>query len=87
MPEAKTCEAARRVSKTCRTLHHDETVTVEYRLSQHVTALPDFREGIRAVLVDKDNRPTWNPPTLAEVRASDVETCFAPLGARDLVVP
>ncbi|MFY0572757.1 enoyl-CoA hydratase/isomerase family protein [Archangium lansingense] len=72
--------------RLCRGRPYDEVVTVEYRLSQHVTALPDFREGIRAVLVDKDNRPTWNPPTLVEVRASDVEACFAPLGARDLVV-
>jgi enoyl-CoA hydratase len=66
---------------------YDEVATVEYRLSQHCTALPDFREGIRAVLVDKDNRPTWNPPTLAEVPESLVEACFAPLGERELVLP
>ncbi|MFL5359093.1 enoyl-CoA hydratase/isomerase family protein [Archangium sp.] len=72
--------------RLCRGRPYDETVTVEYRLSQHVTARPDFREGIRAVLVDKDNRPTWNPPTLAGVREADVEACFAPLGERDLVV-
>jgi enoyl-CoA hydratase len=72
--------------RLCRGRPYDETVTVEYRLSQHVTARPDFREGIRAVLVDKDNRPRWNPPTLAGVREADVEACFAPLGERDLVV-
>jgi enoyl-CoA hydratase len=72
--------------RVCRERPYDETVTVEYRLSQHLTARPDFREGIRAVLVDKDNRPKWNPPTLAGVRASDMEACFAPLGERDLVV-
>ncbi|WP_375769168.1 enoyl-CoA hydratase/isomerase family protein [Archangium gephyra] len=72
--------------RLCRGRPYDETAVVEYRLSQHVTALPDFREGIRAVLVDKDNKPTWNPPTLAGVHDADVEACFAPLGARDLVV-
>jgi enoyl-CoA hydratase len=72
--------------RLCRGKPYDEVATVEYRLSQHVTALPDFREGIRAVLVDKDNRPKWNPPTLAEVRDADVEACFAPLGDRELVV-
>jgi len=72
--------------RLCRGRPYDEVVTMEYRLSQHCTALPDFREGIRAVLVDKDNRPTWNPPTLAEVPESTVEACFAPLGDRDLVV-
>jgi enoyl-CoA hydratase len=65
--------------RRCRGLPYDEVVDVEYRLSQHTTALPDFREGIRAVLVDKDNRPRWNPPTLAEVREADVEACFAPV--------
>jgi enoyl-CoA hydratase len=72
--------------RRCRGLPYDEVVTVEYRMSQHCTALPDFREGIRAVLVDKDNRPKWNPPTLAEVSESLVEACFAPLGERDLVL-
>jgi enoyl-CoA hydratase len=66
--------------RRCRALPYTEVAALEYRLSQHVTALPDFREGIRAVLVDKDQRPRWDPATLAEVRDEAVEACFAPLG-------
>jgi enoyl-CoA hydratase/carnithine racemase len=38
----------------------------------------DFLEGIRAVLVDKDNRPRWNPSTQAEVDPETVRRFFAP---------
>jgi enoyl-CoA hydratase len=65
--------------RRCRSLPYKEVVALEYRLSQSVTAHPDFREGIRAVLVDKDQRPRWSPPTLADVREEEVETLFAPL--------
>lgn len=73
--------------RLCRALPYDEAVTVEFRLSQHCTARHDFREGIRAVLVDKDQKPRWRPASLAEVSDADVEACFAPLGARDFVPP
>ncbi|HVG58421.1 MAG TPA: enoyl-CoA hydratase/isomerase family protein [Hyalangium sp.] len=69
--------------RRCRSLPYPEVAAIEYRLSQNITALPDFREGIRAVLVDKDQRPCWNPATLAEVRDEDVEACFAPLGEEE----
>jgi enoyl-CoA hydratase len=62
-----------------RGMSYDEVAAMEYRLSQRFMTVPDFREGIRAVLVDKDQKPRWNPPTLAEVRDEDVETFFAPL--------
>lgn len=73
--------------RLCRERPYDEVVTVEYRLSQHCTALPDFREGIRAVLVDKDNRPKWNPPTLDQVRDTGVEACFAPVADEESPLP
>ena len=41
----------------------------------------DFYEGVRAVIVDKDNKPRWQPATLAEVSGAEVERHFAPLGA------
>ncbi|WP_224249828.1 enoyl-CoA hydratase/isomerase family protein [Hyalangium gracile] len=65
--------------RRCRSLPYTEVAALEYRLSQSVTAHPDFREGIRAVLVDKDQRPRWNPATLAGLRDEDVEAFFAPL--------
>lgn len=71
--------------RRCRGRPYDEVVGVEYRLSQHCTARPDFREGIRAVLVDKDHAPRWNPPTLEAVTDADVEACFGPVAEGDWV--
>ncbi len=58
-------------------MRYDAVAQMEYRMSQWCVARPDFREGIRAVLVDKDHEPRWSPPTLAEVRDEDVDACFA----------
>ena len=41
----------------------------------------DFYEGVRAVIVDKDNAPRWAPETLAAVSDADVAEHFASLGA------
>lgn len=60
-----------------RALPYDAVVELEYRLSQSLGARPDFREGVRAVLVDKDNAARWSPATLAEVDARTVESLFA----------
>ncbi len=56
---------------------YDEVRSMELRLALALTVREDFREGIRAVLVDKDNRPRWTPATLAEVRDEDVDACFS----------
>ena len=38
----------------------------------------DILEGVRALIVDKDNAPRWNPPSLAEVSSERVAAFFAP---------
>ncbi|GAB3570172.1 enoyl-CoA hydratase/isomerase family protein [Arthrobacter alkaliphilus] len=56
----------------------------EYRVGLRCLAGPDFREGIRAQVVDKDRNPQWKPASLAEVSPASVEGFFAPLGDREL---
>ncbi|WP_207478970.1 enoyl-CoA hydratase/isomerase family protein [Arenibaculum pallidiluteum] len=62
----------------------DDAMRMEYRLSQACMRGHDFYEGIRAVLVDKDKTPKWQPATLEAVDDALVESHFAPLGERDL---
>ena len=65
-------------------LEFDEVMVMEYRLSQACVAGHDFPEGIRAVIIDKDNKPDWQPAALAEVSDAMLAAYFAPLAARDL---
>lgn len=51
---------------------------MEYGLVQACFAQGDFLEGVRALIVDKDNAPRWNPPSLAEVTDAHVAAFFAP---------
>ena len=62
----------------------ENALKLEYRLTQHVMAAHDFYEGIRAVLVDKDQKPQWRPASLAEVDQGVEEAYFASLGAGEL---
>jgi enoyl-CoA hydratase len=63
-----------------------ECMQAEFRVVSRVAYGHDFYEGIRAVIIDKDNRPRWRPATLAEVTAEHLERHFAPLEA-ELVLP
>ena len=53
----------------------------EYRIGYHVLVMHDFIEGVRALIVDKDNDPKWNPATPAEVSDAWIDGIFAPLPA------
>uniref|UniRef100_A0A3Q3D7Y0 3-hydroxyisobutyryl-CoA hydrolase n=1 Tax=Hippocampus comes TaxID=109280 RepID=A0A3Q3D7Y0_HIPCM len=68
------------------TLSLRDVLVIEYRLSQACMRGRDFYEGVRAVLVDKDQNPKWEPPTLEEVPDASVERCFSSLGDTDLVL-
>ncbi|NXI41371.1 HIBCH protein, partial [Galbula dea] len=61
-----------------------DVLRMEYRLSQACLRGHDFYEGVRAVLIDKDQLPKWKPAALEEVTDEFVDNCFEPLGSKDL---
>ncbi|MGP4031026.1 enoyl-CoA hydratase/isomerase family protein [Pseudarthrobacter sp. 1C304] len=67
-----------------RGLSLEEALEQEYRVGLRFLTGPDFREGIRAQVVDKDREPHWQPATLAEVSQADVDSYFASLGEKEL---
>ena len=52
---------------------------IEWRMVNTIYHGHDFFEGIRAVVVDKDNQPAWNPDTLEQVEEKDVSVYFETL--------
>jgi enoyl-CoA hydratase len=64
-------------------LDFTQCMRTEFRIVSRVVQEHDLYEGIRAVIIDKDQAPRWQPPTLAAVSAAEVERHFAPL-AREL---
>ena len=69
-----------------RKMPFEECMRTEFRIVSRVVYGKDFYEGVRAVIVDKDNAPNWQPAALADVSDAAIEKYFAPL-ADELVVP
>ncbi|WP_129777625.1 enoyl-CoA hydratase/isomerase family protein [Peristeroidobacter soli] len=53
-----------------------DTLRLELIVSLHCCARPDFVEGVRALLIDKDHQPQWQPRTLAEVTPEWIDGHF-----------
>lgn len=73
----KTTLAAIRNARTLPSL--ERALEIEYRLALRLYERGEFAEGIRALLIDKDRKPAWNPPTLERVSDALVASLFEPL--------
>ncbi len=59
----------------------------EYAIGSRVVAMHDFLEGVRALIVDKDNSPKWDPPTAEAVTDAWIDAIFAPLPDNETWTP
>lgn len=64
-------------------LSFPDAMLTEYRLCERVMRGHDFYEGVRAVIIDKDGRPSWNPATLDTVDPAAIEAAFGPVSGTE----
>lgn len=58
----------------------------EFRVSVRMLGIPDFTEGVRAQVIDKDRAPRWRPATVREVDPRVIEVMFGELRDDELVL-
>lgn len=84
----QTCKVVLRLlAEAARIEDFAEEMKLEYAVAAHVVQRPDFVEGVRALIIDKDNAPRWNPPTAAEVGEADIDAIFEPLPPEEAWTP
>ncbi|MFT3964914.1 MAG: enoyl-CoA hydratase/isomerase family protein [Sphingobium sp.] len=76
----QTCKVAlRQLALGAQAPSFADNMVIEYRIASRALVLPDFAEGVRAVLVDKDHAPKWDPATPEGVTDALLDSIFAPL--------
>ena len=63
----------------------EQCLVREYRAALEVFRSDDFREGVRAAVIDKDRNPRWSPARIEDVTPEMVAPYFAQIGADELV--
>jgi enoyl-CoA hydratase len=80
----QTCKVAlRQLAESLKLTDFADNMAMEYRIASRVLVRPDFAEGVRAVIVDKDNSPKWDPATAGGVTDALIDAIFAPLPAQE----
>jgi enoyl-CoA hydratase len=80
----QTCKVAlRQLAESLKLTDFAYNMAMEYRIASRVLVRPDFAEGVRAVIVDKDNAPQWDPATAEGVTEALVDAIFAPLPVQE----
>jgi enoyl-CoA hydratase len=71
-----------RLARTASSL--EECLVREYRAALEVFRSDDFREGVRAAVIDKDRNPTWSPSRIEDVTPDMLALYLAEIGADEL---
>jgi enoyl-CoA hydratase len=80
----QTCKVAlRQLSESLKLTDFADNMAMEYRIASRVLVRPDFAEGVRAVIVDKDNAPQWDPAMPEGVTEDLINDIFAALPAQE----
>ena len=66
------------------TVDFRKVMQMEYRICSRIIKTKNFQEGVRAVLIDKDNSPNWEPADLSSVADDMLDEFFSPLGSEEL---
>ena len=75
-----------RALREARNLAFDDCIRMEYRMTLRVLRGHDLYEGVRAILIDRDQRPRWNPGSLEKVTNDQINQYFASLENKELVL-
>ncbi len=67
-----------------RSLSLRDCMKLEWRICNHVAQGHDFYEGVRAVILDKDHKPKWQPARLEDVTDAEIEKYFTPVADGEL---
>ena len=62
----------------------EDALALEYRYVHRSVEQADFLEGIRALVIDKDNRPNWRHSSPSAVGAHEVDALLGPIGEHEL---
>jgi enoyl-CoA hydratase len=68
-----------------RSMSLEECLVREYRAALEVFRSEEFREGVRAAIIDKDRNPKWSPSSIETVTPEIIAPYFAEIGADELV--
>lgn len=65
-------------------LDMEEALATEFRIAARIVKGPDFHEGVRAAIIDKDHQPRWVPAEIEELDQNTIESYFVPLESGEL---
>jgi enoyl-CoA hydratase len=76
----RSCKVAlRALAEGGKLTRFSEVMQLEYRVASRLACKPDFTEGVRAFVIDKDENPKWTPPSFEDVSDDEIDLIFAPL--------